>query len=403
MRTKSARRDGRHDGYFVHPLTRRTVHITADSAGEIASYRAHFRNLRRSLKLGLTTVAEVAQVLARLDRDPHRAGGGPPMFRTAAEAYRDSGIAKQTRRRVVTSMEHALRPLMDLSLEQLDPPRLLAWLTALRAKHAPASVAAHWYLVRSIVRLACERNWIPAAPWGQWRPKLDKLDPHERECCRDVEELARLLEAARALDELGRPPPFPDNLEAKIAVGCFLGIRQGEIAGLRWSDVDEAAGTVAIERQYAGAPLKTRKSRAVLRATPALFEILGRWRERARAREWFAPDGPIFPHAGWTRIYERPMPWRQGNIVSLRPLQEAVARAALPSPEKWTAQSLRDSYATLEAAAGDLPRTVQRMRHASIESTLRYMRQRHRGLAEPGFELPPPSSRRQLTLPGAEK
>lgn len=385
-------------GYFTHPVTRRQIQVTAGTQAEINGMRAQFRTMRRELKFGLVSADEVRRKLARL-----QARGAT--VRKAAETYRDSGLAPNTRRRVDVALEHALAPLADRPLEQLDVTLLSEWLAGLRAKHEPSSVQSYWWLLRSIVRTAVERGWLVRAPWGDWRPRLVSGPPVDRECCRDVAELERLLEAARAIDLLPASQETAGELEAKSAAVACLGIRQGELGGLRWGDVDQAAGTVAIARQYDGRPVKHRKHATVLRAPAGLFEILERWRVRASARGWVAEDGPVFPHPELTRIHERPMHHRNGEVLRIAFLRRAVTRAALPRPEKWNAQSLRDTYATLEAAAAgsDLPRVSGRMRHASMKSTLHYLRGRQRGQAEPGFELAPRPAGAQLLLPGAGK
>lgn len=385
-------------GYFTHPVTRRQMQVTAGTQHEIDGIRVQFRTMRRELKFGLVSADEVKQKLARLV-------SGRPTVRKAAEAYRDSGLAQNTRRRVDVSLAHALAPIADLELEQLDVPRVSEWLAGLRGKHEPSSVQAHWWLLRSIARTAIERGWLVRLPWGDWRPRLVSGPPTDRECCRDLAELERLLESARAIDALPASQETAGDLEAKGAAIACLGIRQGELGGLRWGDVDQAAGTVAIARQYDGRPVKHRKHATVLRAPAGLFEILERWRVRAAARGWVSDDGPIFPHPDLTRIHGRPMHHRNGEVLRIAFLRRAVMRAGLPRPDKWNAQSLRDTYATLEAAAAgsDLPRVSGRMRHASMKSTLHYLRGRQRGSAEPGFELAPRAADRQLLLPGAGK
>ena len=89
-------------------------------------------------------------------------------------------------------------------------------------------------------------------PFALPRPELERArrpgsDRLPREATRTLAELDALLVAARELDELearrGR-----GGLEARIACASLLGLRQGELAGLEWGDVDFDAREVAIAR-----------------------------------------------------------------------------------------------------------------------------------------------------------
>lgn len=87
---------------------------------------------------------------------------------------------------------------------------------------------------------------------------------------------------------------MPD-LEPKIATTAVLGLRQGELAGLRWSDLDEAALTVTIARQWNGDELPKGKKAKTLRAPRELFELLLTWRAELEARSLYHAKGPVFP------------------------------------------------------------------------------------------------------------
>ena len=54
----------------------------------------------------------------------------------------------------------------------------------------------------------------------------------------DPQEAQRFLVAARAI-----------GLEALYAVAVALGLRQGEILGLRWADIDLEVGTLRVRKQ----------------------------------------------------------------------------------------------------------------------------------------------------------
>lgn len=49
-----------------------------------------------------------------------------------------------------------------------------------------------------------------------------------------------------------------------VDVGLFMGLRQGEIFGLEWSDIDPSTRTVRVMRQYPDRPLKGKRARTAL-------------------------------------------------------------------------------------------------------------------------------------------
>jgi integrase len=52
----------------------------------------------------------------------------------------------------------------------------------------------------------------------------------------------------------------PDHLRVAVLLGAFAGLRIGEAAGLRVSDIDFTRGVIAPAQQYGGKPLKTSAS-----------------------------------------------------------------------------------------------------------------------------------------------
>jgi integrase len=330
-----------------------------------------------------------------VDRALRRIVHGAVTLERAAHAYAErADLAPNTVRRVRSFVAGAGAPLLRRELDGLDAPLISAWLEKLSAQGAaPSSIGVLWRTLRSIVQHAVLRGWIGRAPWGTWRPKLRGAGRSQREACRDPGELVRLLEAARAIG--------PPELEAKIAAAALLGLRQGEIAGLRWSDVDEQTAMVTIARQYAAAPTKHRRINP-LRAGPTLFGILAAQRARLESAELYLRGGPVFPdlHASKRGA---PAPYAKGECLTTRQLRAAVERANLPNVSRWSPHSLRDTFVTLEAKSsthdGDLRALAERSRHGSIGSLLRYMRTATREPAPIGFELGAPPTPRALPEP----
>jgi integrase len=239
------------------------------------------------------------------------------------------------------------------------------------------------------------RGWIAQVPWGTWRPRIRAAGyapgRPPREAGRDVGELLALFAAARQLDtrRAASGGALPD-VEAKCAAIALLGVRQRELGALRWSDVDEAAAVVRIKSTKQGKTVE-------LRADPVLFEVLAHLRACLEARQLYAPRGPVFP-----ALDSSPgKPQHTGPRTDCLPrevLRHVAKIAELPKPERWSAQSLRDTFVTLENEGhhGDLKALRDRSRHASLASLVRYLQSRSRAPAAPGFSMPAAPARRAL-------
>jgi integrase len=372
----------RHVASPRHPLTGKQFRVSARSERALAAYLHRIEILGEELRLGMRSTAEVDRALRRVTH-------GPITLERAARSYMARPhLAKNTRRRVASFLACAGASLCGRELDTLGGDVLEPWIDDLKTRLAGTTIGTHWRTLRAIGRYAAVRGWIGAAPWGAWRPMLrGARRPPRREAARTLAELARLLEAARQLDAEGAPG-F-GFVAIKIAVVVLLGLRRGELAGLRWHDVDAEAATISIARQYAGDEVKQRTI-AVLRAPAELFLLLADHAEALRARGLYLPGGPVFPQERYSRP-GTPRPYAQGEVLTRGALRSAVARARLPDPRRWTSHSLRDSFVSLEADnahASDLPSLAERSRHASVASLVRYLRALSRAPAPPGFAFP---------------
>lgn len=403
-----------------HPLTGKQVTISARSQRELDATLYELDTMRAELRLAnlRATPEQRIRLAEDVDRRIRAMTRGRMTLEDAAREYAArGGLAPSTRKSVLSSwLGGPAKPLGPLPLEALDAPTLERWIDALRAgDYAPSSIGRIWRTLRAVIRYATASGWIGQPPWGLWRPRLHggQLPRQEREAARSPDELARLLAAAHDLDELARERSrrVLGDLEARIAAVALLGLRQGELAGLRWKDVDAAGGCITVARQWGGKHARLPKGGAVhtLQTLPELLELLELVRDRhvelglLRRR---GDDGPVFPDPSVAYLRSaaahhtpdgKPIP------LPLEQLRAAVRRAGLPRSARWTATSLRDTFATLEAETygGDLKRLADRTRHASIGSLLHYLRTRSRKPLAPGFALPPGPPRLRA-LPGGK-
>lgn len=387
-----------------HPVTGAQLFVSAATAAELARRVGAVQAMRGDLRVGLTTPEQVTDKLARMRH-------GAVTLERAARSYMESGLAPNTRRRVASALATHLRELAPLELGELEAPRLVRWVERLRGGRLAAStITLQWRTLRAVVRHAAERGWIARAPWGAWRPSPARggragRDRLPREAARSPRELAELLAAARILDTLtssrtqtiDEPHGRLGDLAPKIGAAALLGLRQGELAALRWTDVDAPARAVTIARAGGGegGPTKARTV-DVLEASPVLFELLEVHRLELEDRGLYDPGGPVFPSERRSIPGTTVAPYpERAEVLSAAALRRAVRRAELPAPERWTPHSLRDSFVTLEnaGAGGDLRAVAARSRHASLGSLVRYLRARERtARPAPFFELPPAAS-----------
>ena len=159
-----------------------------------------------------------------------------------------------------------------------------------------------------------------------------------------------------------------DDLAALWRLAVLLGLRRGELAGLRWRDVDldAAAVTVRTTRVVVGdqvieGPPKTARSRRVLPLDARTVEVLRRqWRQQTRQalQDAWGPVEYVFTDDSGKALHPA---W-----ISRR-FAELVQRLGLP-PIRF--HDLRHTSATLGLAAGESLKAVsQRLGHSSIVVT----------------------------------
>lgn len=115
---------------------------------------------------------------------------------------------------------------------------------------------------------------------------IDDMDeddvPHmpQRDAGRYAERQVTIDEADKLMSELKGEPK--SGLHAAVWLSYMLGLRRGECLGLRWSDIDEKAMTVRIQRQMTRDGVdttKTYRSTRTLPLTQPVWRYLLSWRD----------------------------------------------------------------------------------------------------------------------------
>jgi integrase len=130
----------------------------------------------------------------------------------------------------------------------------------------PKTVANHLTLLISLLRLAHELGWLAALPRIK-KPKVQLFSTDFR-YLRTKEEVRRFLAAAREDDERDA-----EALHALYATAVLTGLRAGELAALRWEDVDIENRRITVQRSFDG-PTKSGDVRHVPLMADELPRIL---------------------------------------------------------------------------------------------------------------------------------
>lgn len=172
-------------------------------------------------------------------------------------------------------------------------------------------------------------------------------------------------EARRFLDSLEH-----DRLRGLWALALHTGMRRGELAGLRWSDVDLDGGTLTIAQQRTTAGSKTvtmapkaRSQRQLILADPTVSS-LRKHLERQLIERFDA--GVAWVESGYVFVDESGEPLLPQRITKM--FAAAIARADVPTIRL---HDVRHTMATNALAAGVHPKVVQeQLGHATIAVTM---------------------------------
>ena len=236
--------------------------------------------------------------------------------------------------------------LQSLYRERLDSglsPRTVQYVHVVM--HRALKQAVRWGLVPRNVSEAVDPPRI-------YRKEMRPLSPVQART---------FLEAARE-----------DRLEALYVVALHCGLRQGELFGLRWSDVDLEERTLRVNRtltQTKDGPVftvpKTAKSRRTVRLTNGAVEALKRHSQR-QADEIVRMDF-LYGDQGLVFASEVGTPLNRSNVTQ-RSFRLLLHRAGMP---KIRFHDLRHTCATVLLGKGVHPKFVQELLgHATIAITL---------------------------------
>lgn len=162
-----------------------------------------------------------------------------------------------------------------------------------------------------------------------------------------------------------------DRLEALYAVAVALGLRQGEILGLRWADVDLDVGKITVcqalqrvDGRLTFVEPKSRRSRRTIPMPPTVARALRA--HRARQLEERLTGGPDWNEHDLVFVSTTGTPLDGRNLT--RRFQAVLERAGLP---RMRFHDARHTCASLLLAQGVQPRVImETLGHSQIGLTL---------------------------------
>jgi len=251
--------------------------------------------------------------------------------------------------------KHIIPAIGRVKLDKVSPAHLQGFYREkLDAGLSPCTVQYLHVVLHRALKQALRWNLVP-------RNVAEAVDPpkvHRDEMCPlATAEARKLLEAARE-----------DRLEALYVLAVHCGLRQGELLGLKWEDVDLEAGTLQVRRTLSGGTFtapKTARSRRSVKLTAGAIEALKR--HSARQADEMTRMGERYEDRGIIFASEVGTPLNRHNIA-YRSFKLLLERAGLPNIRF---HDLRHTCATLLLGKGVHPKFVQELLgHATIAITL---------------------------------
>jgi integrase len=265
-----------------------------------------------------------------------------------------ANLRPATRRRYEQIVAHLIAGLGRHRLTDLRPEHVDRYLRAKRAAGAAPLTVNHHRTVLATALAQAEKRGLIAR--NAARLSEPERVAHEEVQFLDRDQVGTLLAACRG-----------HRHATLITTAVYTGLRQGELLGLRWEDLDLDSATLRVRRALQGSTFvetKTGRSRRTLDLPGAVVAALRAHRvaqaqqRLARGRGWH-DDDLVF-----CRSDGRPLP----ATATTRSFQAVLRAAGLP---RLRFHDLRHTHVALLIDLGVQPRVIMdRLGHSTITTTM---------------------------------
>ena len=309
------------------------VHATHNEA-RVALARAHAE--AEDIRIGAKPAAPPKKTFADLSHQ----------WMTTRAIHKRSGNDDASRLRAHLTPAFGKLQLQDITFARIEAFK------AERAQLAKQTLRHLLILLGSMLKLAQRLGWLLAVPPID-KPSV-RVNSQDFSFLRSGEEVQRFLRAAHE-----------DDVDAYtlFATAVYTGLRQGELAALRWECVDLDRRIITVDRSFDG-PTKAGDVRYVP-ILDVLLPILRAWRLRC-------PGGLLFPNT-------KGLMHRSKDRIFCERFHKVLDAAGFKKPEQGRQShyirfhDLRHTFAShWMMAGGDLFKLQKILGHKSTELTLRY-------------------------------
>ncbi len=281
------------------------------------------------------------------------------MHEAGEELYRRleiRGRKKSHRMTIASDLRNHIVPFFARKeLDQIEPRDIERYIAVKLGTLAPKTVRNHLNTMHSVFDIGMRLGWCTGNPVKLAdRPVIKTTETRIKFL--DQPELEKLL----AL-------PYPDDAFGRIEPTLYLtaamtGLRQGELLGLRWRDIDLDARKVRVVSPYVRGEFNDPKSEDSGRSVPLAGRVADSLAD-LREQSLYSADGDlVFCHP------ESGKPLDRSKLV--RRFKQAVLQAEVRS---ITFHELRHTFGTRVAGASVPLRTIQHwMGHADSKTTQIY-------------------------------